>query len=223
MKKIILATIIGTSLFSAEIMASEGGEKKDPIYECTPEETAEYIKAETVSIRSNSPVPLADEVQTAVIAAKLNDESTDNEEHCLAVWADEFNQIDFVGMYQQAKAAYDSFSSASLMAALMNVARDMAVQAVREIVERIIDNVCELLSPEFIEDLIMEKIETDYGFDAEGFLDSPRGTIDGYIGDALEEKYGEAGEYLMNPEELPEDLGDDVDDRIDDKTDEFFG
>lgn len=235
MKKTVLAltltimTLSTTAAYAQDSLypyssAGNSPEKFSYEYECTPQELSDFIKKETAVIRSTSPVPTADEVQAATIAARLKEQkNSGGNGNCLAVWGDVLNNIDFAAMYQKAKAAYDAFSATSMMAAILTVARDMAQEMINELVDKIYSQLCDLVDPSFIEEMILEKVNVDYGFDAERFLRDPNKFTNDYIDDALRKKYGSNSKYIRDPMRIGEDLGDAVEDSIKDKIDDFWG
>lgn len=235
MKKTVLAltltimTLSTTAAYAQDSLhpysgAGNSPEKFSYEYECTPQELSDFIKKETAVIRSTSPVPTADEVQAATIAARLKEQQNgvDNG-NCLAVWGDVLNNIDFAAMYQKAKAAYDAFSATSMMAAILIATRDMAQKMIDEVIDKIYSQLCDLLDPGFIEEMILKKVKVDYGFDAERFLRDPNKFTNNYIDDALRKKYGSNSKYIRDPMRIGEDLGDAVEDSIKDKIDDFWG
>ena len=85
------------------------------------------------------------------------------------------------------------------------------------------DNACDLVGADAIEDMVYSKIETDYGFDIESFLSSPESEMNGYAEDALYRKYGGNSRYILDPNEISEDLPNEIDRKIRDKEDDFWG
>jgi hypothetical protein len=205
-------------MFSAVMSFSATAESTaPPIYECTPAETASFIKASTFNLSTPSIVPTAEDLKTSYKELKI-EEGDDN---CLALLAGE---ISFDDSWKDLMDGLDAISGQYMsMSSAVLLAIDTAFKEVKaKVMEELNKGLCERLSEADLANMVNE-IATERMSEATGVnMDDIRGSLDGLLEDKVLEMYGEDSKYFYDPDAISADQEKDAAKKIRTISDDFW-
>tara|TARA_B100000700_G_scaffold267699_1_gene307816 strand:+ start:85449 stop:86096 length:648 start_codon:yes stop_codon:yes gene_type:complete len=212
MKKLLLSTtIIISTLFTTSVNALESS--NPPVYECSPEELHSFVLKNTVAERQPSPVPSADEVKEAILSVKAEEGS----ESCLALWGEINLQEKFQEAIQSIKDI-DLTMSGDMIASIMEGIKSTIENIWDETMAELTEQICNLIDPENISEVINDKVDDRYGFE----LDDIDGSVNDLVEDELEGQFGNKADYLYDPNEIGEDSRREAKKEVRDYSEDFW-
>lgn len=208
---ILLITSLSYNHVAAEVLPDD--DKPKPVYECSPEELHSYVMKNTVAERQPSPVPTADEVKDAINSAKAEEGS----ENCLALWNDINLQEKFNEAIQSIKDI-DLTMGGDMISSIMDGIKSTIESVWEGAMDELTEQICNLIDPNTVSDVINEKVEDRYGFD----LANVDGSVNDLVEDEMENQFGNKADYIYSPDKIEDDTRSSAKDEVRNYSEDFW-
>lgn len=215
-KKASVILLTASSLFTFNVLAAN-----EPIYECSNEETASFIKNSNFALSLPSNVPTNEELNNAFMEKKAEEGDLE----CLAIFDGNFSLGDeWQKLLEQLQSIDINFTS--LNGAILKALEKAYEQISEKIMEELSKGVCERIEESQIEqiakDIAQKKIKDQTGIDIKDFGNSIKKLSEKELDNKLKEMYGEDRKYFYNPDKISDDMKRDAERKVKEKNDDFW-
>lgn len=219
--KKILAFLISLSFPMISNATTQNTIPKDPVYECTTEETSSYIKVSNANLYTPSMIPTVEELNNEF----LKEQAKKEDSNCLALFSGDFDLGDEWDKLIDKLSSID-VGFTSLNGAFLKAIEEAYNKVKDKVMEEINKGICSRIDPEKIKDiasdLVNDKIKDRTGID----ITDLSGFAEGLAKDALDEKLhdmvGSDKKYFYNPNEIGEDVKADAKDKLSSDIEDFW-
>jgi hypothetical protein len=187
-----------TTIFFASLLTMSVAQAAEPIYECTPSETSQYIKAVTFNLHQPSSIPDVDQAR----AAYLEKVAESGDADCLGMLMGKLDDE-----WKTVVEAIDSIPGTftSLSGAIYEAIMSAYDQIEAKVMEELNKGMCERLDAGAVAAIASEiagnKLAEMTGID----INDIRSSAEGLMKDEMNTMFGEDSKYFYDAEKFSED------------------
>jgi hypothetical protein len=165
MRKVLLA--VGTAIMCQSAVASDY--PNEPRFDCTAEETKIYIEKTTANLFNPSPIPTTAEFNKGYLEKEAEKAASGDSESasCVSILSDgkltdEWKRIVETVRNFDFEVSFSSFDGAALDT-LLSTLKDKARQEFENALEKLGEDLCNMISTENLESLLVDAVNKKYG------------------------------------------------------------